>query len=117
MPAFQNFQANLEASRARRRQRQSAVSVTVSDRSDDHPSSGTELRSLRPKRSGPDAGDEEQEGASQELEQMVAKEVDEWRSGVERSQTTGLRQRKNTQSWNALDEVRFTCFPIFVSAY
>lgn len=90
----------------------------MSDKSDDHPSSGTELRSLRPKRSGPDAGDDEEERASHELEQMVAKEVDEWRSGVERSQTDGLRQRRNVPSGSTLEEVsRLTCFSVTVSRF
>lgn len=112
VPAFEQWHAKYAANRARRRQRREPSAVDVSQRGDDHTSSGTELRSLRPKR-GSDAGEEKddtEEKRSDELEKMVAREVDEWRSGVDRSQA-GLRHRKNNQSGStALEDV--SSFPL-----
>lgn len=116
VPVVERWQAEFEASRARRRQRRGPVSVETSIISEDHTGSGTELQSLRPQRSGSDADDGEGERTSNELEKMVAQEVDEWRSGVDRSQGAGLRQRRIVgQSGSALEEVGwiFVCITVF----
>lgn len=108
------WQAQFEASRARRRQRRGEAASAVATESrtggsgEDHSTSGTELRSLhsRPRQnSGSDDG-------LDELEQIIAREVNEWRSGVEVNQTD-VRNRRSNPSGSALEEVR--CFSPLLS--
>lgn len=88
---------------ARRRQRAGAIPISVSHRTDE------DLSSRRRSK----LSDSDDEGVemrqSIELENLIAKEVREWRSEVNRSQTRGLRHRNNagpSGSRHALDEVR-----------
>jgi hypothetical protein len=78
------------------------VPVQGNGKGNDPTSVGTELQSLVRNR---DAADEAEERKSTELENMVTKEVDEWRSAVDRSQS-GLRHRTHAgTSGSALEEV------------
>ena len=98
---MQRWQARLSASRARRRQRQGPAVVESKAKGDDPAGTGTELQSLGHTR---DAGNKAGEGPTK-LENTVVQEVDEWRSGVDRSQG-GLRHRGNPgSSGTALEEV------------
>lgn len=87
---------------ARRRHRAGAIPVAVSgyDLTDEN------VSRRRSKRS--DSGDEEnEESQSIELEHLIAKEVREWRSEVDRSQVHKLRHRNNavsSSSRHVLDE-------------
>jgi DNA-binding protein YbaB len=114
VPAFEKWQAQYAASRARRRQGRGPVTVEVEGKGkaegDDPTNSGTELRSIKRK---PDTGDEAEEQQSEELENMVAKEVNEWRTGVDRSQSA-LRHRTPAEvSGSALEEVRLYVLELF----
>jgi hypothetical protein len=100
VPAVERLQAQYTA---RRRGRRGLVPVQGNNgKGNDPTSAGTELQSLVRNR---DAADEAEEQKSTELENMVTKEVDEWRSAVDRSQS-GLRHRPNAgTSGGALEEV------------
>lgn len=104
------WQARFEASRARRRQRREPAPSALATESrtggagDDHTTSGTELRSLHNRRA---QNSSSEDGLDEyELERIISREVDEWRSGVEVSQTDLRNRRGNLGS--ALEEVR--CF-------
>jgi hypothetical protein len=113
VPTVERWQAQYAASRARRRQR--LVAVEAKGKRNDPTSAGTELQSLGRKRN---PGAEAEERISKESENIVAKEVDEWRSGVDRSQTV-LRHRTNVgTSGSALEEVSFDilkCFDLLLT--
>jgi len=84
---------------ARRRQRSGAVAVAASRRghTDENPS----------RRRGKLSDSVDEERRSIELENLIAKEVREWRSEVDRSQVQKLRHRNNaapSSSRNVLDE-------------
>ena len=107
------WQAQFEARRARRRQRRGAPASAVptesrtGDVGDDRTTSGTELRNMpNLPRSLDDSLNEH------DLEQMIAREVNEWRSGVEVNQTD-LRNRRGN---NALEEVR-SFSPLHLSSF
>ena len=87
------------------------VEANGKGKGDDPTSAGTELQNLGHKRG---AVDEAEELKSKELENMVTKEVDEWRSAVDRSQT-GLRHRVNHvgTSGSALEEVSLDIMKLF----
>lgn len=112
VPTVEKWQAQFAARRARRRQRREPVTVeSTNGKGDDPTKVGTELQSLGHKRDATDAAEEE---SSKELENMVDKEVDEWRSAVDRSQTS-LRHRSNAvASGSALEEVSFDTLKAFV---
>lgn len=106
-PKIEQWAEDFVAQRqARRRQRASLgatlVAVSAHDITDEN------LSRRRGKRS--DFGDEEnQERQSIELEDLISKEVQEWRSEVDRSQVNKLRYRNNavpSTSRHVLDEVR-----------
>ena len=82
----------------------------------DLPADGKVKRSSgKPSEEGSDGSDDER--SSMELEQLVEKEVKEWRNGVDQSQPQApLRHRKNAShdgpAGLALDEVRFVQFSL-----
>lgn len=106
VPAFEKWQAQYAASRARRRQRRELAVVKTRSSVDDPADTGTELQSLGGRNDAAVDDDDAvaAEGSSKELENMITNEVDEWRSAVDRSQT-GLRHRTMAgTSSSALEE-------------
>ena len=102
VPVVDRWQARYTA-RKRERRGLAPVQVNGNGKGNDPTSAGTELQSLGRNRDA----DEAEERKSTELENMVTKEVDEWRSAVDRSQS-GLRHRTNAgTSGGALEEVNF----------
>ena len=102
-PKIEQWAEDFVAKRqARRRQRASAIPVAASQ----HNLTDENISRRRAKRS--DSGDEaDQERRSIELENLIGKEVREWRSEVNRSQSQKLRHRNNaaaSSSRNVLDE-------------
>jgi hypothetical protein len=100
--------------RARRRMKEGAVAVPIHvDLPVDGKSTGKGSKGSISKRSEEGSDDSDDERSSMELEQLVEKEVKEWRSQVDQSQAKSpLRHRKNVSApaGLALDEVRLSAF-------
>ncbi|RDB20079.1 hypothetical protein Hypma_013087 [Hypsizygus marmoreus] len=106
-PILEQWAEEFVAMRQANRRRKAAVAMPVPLRNDeDHLPSLR--RSKQPRSKHSDSGDEGGDARqSIELENLVAKEVREWRTEVNRSQIRGLRHRSNaglSRSTHALDE-------------